>query len=102
MPMLTTLRIGLPVCPFQSPERTRWAKAAMRSSTWCTSATTSTPSTTSVVPLGMRNATWSTERFSDTLIRSPANMASRCCSSPDCRASSTNSSMVSSVTRFFE
>ena len=27
MPMLTTLRIGLPVCPFHSPLRTRLAKA---------------------------------------------------------------------------
>ncbi len=27
MPMLTTLRIGLPVCPVHSPERTRSAKA---------------------------------------------------------------------------
>ena len=68
MPMLITLRIGLPVCPFHSPDRTCSEKAAMRSSTWCTSATTSTPSTTRVVPLGMRRATWSTERFSDTLI----------------------------------
>ena len=51
MPMLTTLRIGLPVCPFHSPERTRSANAAIRSSTSCTSATTSTPSTTSEVAL---------------------------------------------------
>ena len=28
MPMLTMLRIGLPVCPFHSPERIRSAKAA--------------------------------------------------------------------------
>ena len=27
MPMLITLRIGLPVCPFHSPERTRSEKA---------------------------------------------------------------------------
>ena len=47
MPMLTTLRIGLPVWPVHSPERTASANAAIRSSTSCTSATTSTPSTTS-------------------------------------------------------
>ena len=65
MPMLITLRIGLPVCPFHSPERTRAAKAAIRSSTSCTCATTSVPSTISVVPFGMRSATCSTERFSE-------------------------------------
>ena len=54
MPMLTMLRIGLPVWPFHSPERTRSAKAAIRSSTSWTSATTSTPSTTSEAPFGMR------------------------------------------------
>ncbi len=76
MPMFTTLRIGLPVCPFQSPERMRSANAAMRSSTSCTCATTSTPSTTSERSRGMRSATWSTERFSVVLIRSPRNIAS--------------------------
>ena len=45
MPMLITLRIGLPVWPFHSPERTRSAKAPIRSSTSWTSLTTSTPST---------------------------------------------------------
>ena len=30
MPMLTTLRMGLPVWPFQSPDRTRSAKPLMR------------------------------------------------------------------------
>ena len=37
MPMLTTLRIGLPVWPLHSPERTRSQKAPIRSSTSCTS-----------------------------------------------------------------
>ena len=36
MPTFTTLRIGLPVWPFHSPERIRSAKAVMRSSTSCT------------------------------------------------------------------
>ena len=43
MPMLTTLRIGLPVWPVHSPERTRSAKALIRSSVSCTCLTTSTP-----------------------------------------------------------
>ena len=45
MPMLMTLRIRLPVWPFQAPLRTRSAKAAIRSSTAWTSGTTSSPST---------------------------------------------------------
>jgi len=83
MPMLTTLRIGFPVCPFHSPERTRSAKFDIRSSTSLTSATTSTPSTISDSPRGMRSATWSTERCSETLMRSPLNIASIRSRSPD-------------------
>ena len=37
MPMLTTLRMRLPVWPFHAPLRTRFAKSAIRSSTACTS-----------------------------------------------------------------
>ena len=81
------LRIGLPVWPFHSPERTRSENAAMRSSDSCTSATTSTPSTTSDVPFGMRSATWRTERFSVMLIRSPRNIASVRSARPDSSAS---------------
>ena len=40
MPMLMTLRIRLPVCPFHSPLRTRLEKAAIWSSTAWTSGTT--------------------------------------------------------------
>jgi hypothetical protein len=40
MPMLTTLRMRLPVKPCHAPLRTRSANAAMRSSTACTSGTT--------------------------------------------------------------
>ena len=36
MPMLTTLRMRLPVWPVQAPPRTRSEKSAMRSSTACT------------------------------------------------------------------
>src|SRR5574337_511473 len=74
MPMLTMLRIGLPVWPFHAPERILVAKSAIRSKTSCTWATTSTPSTISVAPFDMRRATCRTERFSDTLIRSPKNI----------------------------
>ena len=102
MPTLTTFRIGLPVNPFHSPERMRSAKAAMRSSVSCTSATTSTPSTMSDLPRGIRSATWSTERFSLVLIRSPRNIASARSRSPDSFASCRRSASVSSVTRFFE
>jgi len=100
--MLMTLRIGLPVCPRHAPERIFSEKSAIRSRTSCTCATTSVPSMTSEVPFGMRNATCSTERFSDTLIRAPANIASRCSSSPDSSASWSSRPTVSSVMRFFE
>ena len=45
MPMLTMLRMRLPVWPFHAPERTRSANSAMRPSTACTSGTTLRPST---------------------------------------------------------
>ncbi len=87
MPTLTTLRIGLPVWPVHSPERTRSAKALMRSSVSCTCLTTSTPSTISERSRGIRSATWSTARSSETLMCSPANIASRRSSTPRSRAS---------------
>ena len=85
--MFTTLRIGLPVWPFHSPERMRSENASIRSSTSCTSATTSTPSTMSERSRGIRSATWSTERFSVVLIRSPRNIASVRSGRPDSSAS---------------
>ncbi len=102
MPMLTTLRIRLPVCPFHAPLRTRSAKSAMRSSTSCTFGTTFSPSTSIVSPLGARSATCSTARPSVTLIFSPANIESMRARRPDSAASSSSSSIVSSVIRFFE
>ena len=54
MPMLTTLRMRLPVWPFHSPERTRSAKAAILSSTAWTSGTTSSPSTMICSDFGAR------------------------------------------------
>ena len=102
MPMLTTLRIGLPVWPRHSPERTRSAKSPIRSSISWTSLTTSTPSTISERPRGIRSATWRTARSSETLMCSPANIASRRSSTPRSRASSPSSISVSSVIRFLE
>ena len=82
MPMLTTFAIVSPVWPFHSPERTRSQNAAIRSSTSCTSATTSRPSTISERPRGIRSATCSTARSSVTLMCSPANIASRRAATP--------------------
>src|SRR5207248_1244168 len=83
--------IGLPVWPRHSPPRTRSQNEAIRSSTSWTSLTTSTPSTTSERSRGIRSATWSTERFSETLIRSPRNIASRRSGTPHSSASVTGS-----------
>ena len=102
MPTLTTLRIGLPVCPVHSPERTRSQKSPIRSSVSWTSLTTSTPSTISERSRGIRSATWSTARSSETLMCSPANIASRRSSTPRSRASSPSRITVSSVIRFLE
>ena len=102
MPMLTTLRIRLPVCPVWLPSRTALQKVVIRSSTSCTSATTSTPSTTSERPRGMRRATCNTARSSVTLMWSPRNMASVRSASPHAPASSASSRIVSSVIRCFE
>ena len=102
MPILTTLRMRFPVYPFHSPERTRSAKADIRSSTACTSGTTSRPSTRMLWPRGARSATCSTGRPSVTLIRSPPNMASMRSLRPVARANSSSSPRVSSVMRFLE
>ncbi len=102
MPMLTTLRIRLPVCPVHSPLRIRSLNAAIRSSTSWTSATTSRPSTISERSRGIRSATWRTERSSVTLIRSPENIASVRSRSPASAASATSRRIVSSSTRFLE
>ena len=52
MPMLTTLRMRLPVWPVHSPERTWSEKSPSCASTAWTSGTTSSPSTTIVLVLG--------------------------------------------------
>ena len=102
MPMLTTLRIRLPVWPVCSPERTRAAKSPILSRTAWTSGTTSTPSTRMWASRGARRATCSTARSSVTLIFSPANMASMRRRRPARSASFTSRPMVSAVTRFLE
>ncbi len=102
MPMFTTAVIGRPVKPRQSPDLTCLANAAILSITWCTSATTSVPSTTRPSSLGIRRATCSTERFSVVLIRSPVNIASIRSGRPDWTARSVSRVSVSSVIRFLE
>ena len=103
MPTLTTFLIALPVYPFHSPERTRCAKSAIRSSTSCTCATTSTPSTTS--ELSLRHPQRDVQHrpvlgHVDPLAgehRVPALLRR-----PDSSASWISRRRVSSVTRFFE
>ena len=102
MPMLTMLRIGLPVCPFHSPERIRSANARIRPSTSCTSGTTSAPSVSITSPAGARSATCSTARSSVMLMCSPPNIAARRSARPDSCARSSSSPMVSAVTRCLE
>ena len=102
MPTFTTLRIGLPVWPTQAPSRTRSANPAMRSSTEWTSGTTSWSPSRITLLRGARRATCSTARSSVTLMCSPANIASRSCSTPARRARAARSEIVSSVSRFFE
>ena len=97
MPMLTTFRIGRPVWPVHSPDRTRSANADMRSSTSWTPGTTSSPSTTIDSERGALSATWSTERPSVSLMRSPENIASIRERSPRSSASRSRSPIVSSV-----
>jgi hypothetical protein len=99
MPMLTTLRMRLPVWPSQAPDRTRSAKSAMRSRTSWTSGTTSVPSTSTTAARGARRATCSTARPSVTLIFSPANIASRSSVTSAVRARSNSNERVSSSSR---
>ena len=77
MPMFTTARMRSPVAPRPvarcGPGR---RTPLIRSSTACTSATTSWPSTSIGASRGARSATCSAARSSVTLMRSPANIAS--------------------------
>ena len=102
MPMLTTVRIRLPVWPRQAPLRTALAKRSMRPRTSCTSGTMLRPSTLITAPAGARSAMCSTARFSVRLIASPANMALRWFATPHSAARSKSASMMAPSTRFFE
>ena len=98
MPMLTTVLMRSPVAPVHSPLRSRSVKSPILSSTACTSSTTFWPSTISSSPRGSRSAMCSTARFSEVLMCTPENIASRRCSSPAVRARSMSSFSVSRVT----
>ncbi len=104
MPMFTTCVTFLPVTPIHSPERTRSAKALMRSSTACTSASTSWPSTTrdGDAPFGRRRAVCSTARSSVVLMCEPSSITAKRSATPVCSASCTSAARISSVTRFFD
>ena len=96
MPIWTTSVKRRPPEPAIAPERTASAKAQTRASSARTSAITSRPSTTSVAS-ALRRATWSTLRFSVTLMRWPENMASRLASTPQARASASSFARAASV-----
>ena len=102
MPMLTTAPIRSPPAPRHSPPRTCSANAAIRSSTSCTGPTTSSPPTSIRAPRGARSAVCSTGRSSETLIRSPASIASMRWGSPACSASAASRSSVRGVIRCLE
>ena len=85
MPMFTT-SVTRPPAPSKPPPRTASAKRSIRSSVSRTSGITSRPSTITE-PSSERSAVWSTARPSVSLIRSPANMASRRASTPAASAS---------------
>ena len=102
MPMFTTVRIGLPVKPSQTPDRTSSAKPAIFARTSCTSGTTSLPSTMITASAGARRAVCRTARPSVSLIFSPANIRPAAPGRSTASASATSRSRVSAVTRFLE
>mmetsp|Transcript_46688 Transcript_46688/g.77256 ORF Transcript_46688/g.77256 Transcript_46688/m.77256 type:complete len:219 (-) Transcript_46688:141-797(-) len=102
MPRLTTSVIVSPVKPFHSPERTRPTKSFIWSSTAFTSGITSAPSTTIGVLARLRNATWSTARFSVRLIFSPENILFAMSVTFAASTSFSNSDMVSLLMMFLE
>ena len=102
MPMLTMLRMRLPVAPVQRPSRTLSENADMRSSTAWTSGTTSTPSTSSRVPGGARSATCKAALSSVQLTCPPRNIASMRVPSPQPSARARSRARVSSPTRCLE
>jgi len=102
MPILMTLRMRRPVCPFHASFRMLSENRAIRSSTACTSGTTFLPSTRIEASFGARSAVCKTARPSETLILSPRNIASIRPRRSIASARSNRSPSVSSVIRFFE
>mmetsp|Transcript_12914 Transcript_12914/g.42943 ORF Transcript_12914/g.42943 Transcript_12914/m.42943 type:complete len:298 (+) Transcript_12914:781-1674(+) len=102
MPRLTTSVMGLPVCPFHSPERTLLTNGSSLASTPFTSGITSTPSTKIGVLARFRSATCSTARSSVRLIFSPANIALAISFTCASSISLLSRVIVSSVTMFLE
>ena len=102
MPMLTTLRIRLPVCPVHAPDADPVGEVGHLVEHRVHLGHDVVAVDHDPLVLGARSATCSTARSSVTLIFSPANIASRSCSTPARRASATSSAIVSSVSRFFE
>ena len=103
MPMFTTLRTRLPVCPVHAPDRTRSLKSAILRSTACTtSGTTFSPSTSMTAPSGARSATCKHRAVLGDVDLLAAEHRVDPVSQPGARASSSNKRTVSSVIRFFE
>ena len=100
--MFTTVSMGAPVTPVQSPLRTESANAYTLASTSCTSATTSAPSTSRTSPRGRRSAVCSTALFSVTLMCWPANIAARRPGRSTCSASRTRAARTPPLIRFFD
>ena len=102
--MLTTLRIGLPVWPVHSPERTRSANAGHPVEHLVDLGDdVGAVDDQRARPRGIRSATCSTARSSETLMCSPRNIASRrSAQAATPRRARRSSRSVSSVTRFFE
>ena len=102
MPMLTTVRMGLPVAPSQLPERKPSEKTRIFSRTVLTAGMTSDPSISMGVFERLRRATWSTARSSVQLMARPEYIFLTASSTPAAEASPQSSLMVSLVIRFFE
>jgi hypothetical protein len=96
MPMFTTWRMRLPVCPVQAPLRTLSANTAIFARSAFTAAWNGALASMA------RSAVCKAARPSVGLTTSPANIASRRASTPASRASCTSRPSVSSVMRFFE
>ena len=102
MPMLTTLRMRLPVWPVHSPLPHPIGECGHAVEHGVHGRHDSMPSTTMCSLAGARRATCNTARSSVTLILSPRNIASMRSGTPRATASANSSRIVSSVMRFLE